>query len=523
VIDSLGGSAQQGTSLRATLKLLYRRRLTIVFCMLAVPALAAGFSLRQQKLYQAQATVLLSRQNLANEVSGVPDQLAATPNFAQIAATQAGLAHTTAVAASTLSRLRLQRLSPQQLLSASTVSADSNSDFLTFAVTDHNPALAVRLTTAMASEYVAYQLHVENAPLVIALQNLQSQLNRLAGRSSETSLRDQLLTRQLQLQNIATLQTSTAYLAEPATSATLVQPKLARNVAVGIVLGILVGVGLVLLWNTLDTRIESADEVGEALETPILARLPTPPGSASSVGQVTILDAPSSPMAESVRLLAIAVEFAVLTRQTRLIACISGLEGEGKTTTISELGVALASRGANVILVDLDLRKPKLHKMFGIPPMPGITDLVLGSGQDHASSTSPERLADLAGSLTVVPVGTRPPVPAEFVAVPQLGDVLRAMANRADYVLIDTAPILRVSDTASLLRFVDAVFVVARLGMVTRKTLGEVRRTLDALSTPSIGSVITAAESDTVFAPSYGYYQSDSADSERTEQSAAST
>jgi polysaccharide biosynthesis transport protein len=171
---------------------------------------------------------------------------------------------------------------------------------------------------------------------------------------------------------------------------------------------------------------------------------------------------------------------------------------------------ALARAGRRVVLVDLDLRRASLHRLFGLGDLPGVTDVAVGR------VTLAEALVQIplsgtlereAGSsleedvLELLPAGQLPPNPGEFIQTRAIGTIISALAERADTVLIDAAPLLAVADAVALTAQVDAVLAVARLNVVRRPMLRELRRVLDSCPAHKLGVVLTDAEDDM----GYGY------------------
>jgi capsular exopolysaccharide synthesis family protein len=276
----------------------------------------------------------------------------------------------------------------------------------------------------------------------------------------------------------------------------------------GLGLGIFLGIGLAFLWHALDTRVRSGEQVGEALGLPLLARIPAPPRRLRRSGSIAMIDDPGSVQSEAFRVLRTNLEFVNINHAAHTVMFTSAVEQEGKSTTVVNTGVAFARAGKRVALVDLDLRRPMIDRMFGLEDKPGITDVALGHADlDEAIAsialTEGARSADgngnpslLDGMLEVVTSGPIPPNPGEFMSSVRLSEILHELRDRADLVLIDTAPILRVGDAMALSPQVDGIVVLARLNLLRRPLLRDLHRRLDATPTPKLGFVVTGAESE---------------------------
>jgi capsular exopolysaccharide synthesis family protein len=204
--------------------------------------------------------------------------------------------------------------------------------------------------------------------------------------------------------------------------------------------------------------------------------------------------------------------FLLATRDgsARAILVGSALAGEGKTTTTANLAAALAAAGRHVVAVDLDLRRPGLGAMLG-PLDCGIADVVSGrvtlEEALHPVELRKGSAAELGGGrLEVLGAGTPPPDPGDFVGTAAVADILAALRERADVVLVDSPPLLQVGDGLQLSTRVDAMLVVARVGRLEREAMLELRKLLDAAQVPALGIVLTGADAEDHTAPTYGYY-----------------
>jgi polysaccharide biosynthesis transport protein len=512
--EPLTAAPQDVSPIREYLAILRRRKWIVVLGLLLVPLVAVLLSLQQPALYQSSAEVLLKHQSLAGGLTGIQDTVFTDPR--RTAATQARIAQAPPVGERVISALRIEGLTPTAFLAGSSVSPSPDSDILTFTYVDQDPERAARFATEHARQFIAYRRELDTEAVATARRGIQRRITELrATGGRRTSEYRNLIKREEQLLTLEALQTANASLVRPAQSAAQIQPRPVRNGMVGLVLGLVLGLGLAALREALDTRLRSAQSVGEKLRLPLLARLPEPPRALRTKHRLAMIHQPRGVHAEAFRMLRTNLEFANLERGARTIMVTSALEREGKSTTVANLAVAAARAGRRVIVVDLDLRRPYIATLFGLDSKHGLTDVILGHVpledalvRPALSSDVGERLTiasngrgDLEGILEVLPTGTLPPNPGEFVGSNALAELLARLRDRADLVFVDSPPLLHVGDTLTLSGRVDALIVVARLSLLRRHTVSELARVLDASPAEKLGFVVTGAEAE----EAYGY------------------
>jgi tyrosine-protein kinase len=518
-------TAVHAPTLRDYGRVLWRRRWIVVLVTLIAPAAAVAMAERQAPSYQASAEVLLQNSNLASSLTGVADTtLYQDP--AWLDQTQADLASVPTVARRAIALAGIKGMSAADLLGESSVTPHSNSDFLDFTVSDGNPARAQKLATAYADAYTGYRSQVDTAAITRALDQANSHLARLRAQGdTRSSLYQSVASKVETLQTLAALQTSNAYVVRDAGPAAQISPRPKRDGALALALGLILGIGLAFLRETLDTRIRSADEIAAALGLPLLARVSEPPKRLASKRQLSALAEPYGPASESFRLLRTSLDFASLERETRSILVTSALQGEGKSTTASNLAVALAQAGRRVALVDLDLREPSLHEFFDLDPAVGLTTVCLGertldealqpivvSGDRRLAAPPDEGRPEWRANggangaargalLEVLLTGPLPPDPGEFVGTQVVADVLAELRQRAQIVVVDAPPLLGVVDALTLSSRVDGLLLVTRLTMLRRPLLHELHRVLETVPAAKLGFVLGDAGAE----ERYGY------------------
>jgi Mrp family chromosome partitioning ATPase/capsular polysaccharide biosynthesis protein len=516
-----------------------RRRWTILFALILVPAAAVGVALRQTPQFQATSYVLISEQNPASSLTNATNPTQGVFLDAdRVAQTQVQIARVSNVAARALAGVGLTDRTPEALLAASSVTARPNADLLQFSVTDPSRTLAVELANEYARQFTRYRAELDTAALKRAETEVQTHLHDLSrSGDSHSALYQSLRSKSEQLQTLAALQTSNASVLRLADNAAQVAPRPVRDGVLGLALGALLAFGLAFLREALDTRVRSGEEIRTRLNLPLLARIPAPPKELAAADRLVMMEAPTTSNGEAFRLLRTNLEFTNLDVGARCIMVSSAVAGEGKSTTIGNLAVALARAGKNVILVDLDLRRPYVHKFFDLNPDVGITSVALGAatidealvsiplgtpekghGRYHAMAAGGNVLngggvngdsfeppagaaGGSGGSLRVMTCGPLPPDPGEFVGKEALGQVLERLRGEADLILVDSPPLLQVGDALALSPRVDALLLMTRIKVIRRPMLLELEQALAASQVHKLGFVLSGAEEE----EGYGY------------------
>jgi succinoglycan biosynthesis transport protein ExoP len=493
---------------------LRRRKWLLLGAVVVITALALAVSSREQRMYAASAEVLLNQSPLSGTSGGGSSN---TADAARYDETQAQVAETQPVATLALRSLHLTSVTTNKLLSESVVTADGTSDVLTFTVTTTSKASSKALVNAYAKSFTLYRRTLDTASITSALKGLDSRLHSVQDRYNVAqrahavppSLRQELsrLIRQDQnMRTVLSLQTGDAVFAKHAEGATLTQPKLVRNTVLGAFLGLIVGIGLVVLRELLDTRVRGSEEIVETIGTPLMGRLPTPARKLRSGRRLVMLSGDTSGQ-EAYRQIRVALDFANIATKAKSIMITSAVELEGKSTTAANLAVAVAKTGRRVILVDLDLRRPVLHTFFQVPGAPGLAEVMLGQIPIESALVPvqiPSESDEPQPPLSVLAAGSVPYNPADLLERGELADLLKQLEARADLVVIDSPPLLPVSDAVTLSGHVGAVILMVRAGTTRRPVLRELGRMLTTMRCQVFGFVLTGAETEAGYGGYYG-------------------
>jgi capsular exopolysaccharide synthesis family protein len=207
-------------------------------------------------------------------------------------------------------------------------------------------------------------------------------------------------------------------------------------------------------------------------------------------GDLVAVRSPRSPAAEAYRTLRTNLQFSSLDRDVRTVLVTSGGLGDGKTTVVANLGVALAESGKRVVLVDCDLRRPGLHSLFGLNLSPGLSNAL-------AQETPEPPLSPTAvPGLSVLTAGDPPPNPAEFVASARMVRLLDRLRESADLVVVDSPPAAMVADAAVLAPSFDGVILVVSAGRTKREAAQRAKQQLDKVGARLLGVVLNNAKLD---------------------------
>ncbi|GAA2726605.1 polysaccharide biosynthesis tyrosine autokinase [Cellulomonas aerilata] len=282
-------------------------------------------------------------------------------------------------------------------------------------------------------------------------------------------------------------------------------PNTALNLALGMLVGLTAGVGLAVLREVLDTKVRTEADVNQVTSTSVIATIGYDDNAPDE--PLIVQTSPQSHRAESFRRLRTNLQFLDIADRPQTIVVTSSLPGEGKSTTTVNLAISLADAGSRVILVDADLRRPSVAEYMGLEGEVGLTTVLIG----HAS------VQDVVqpwgnGNLHVLPSGQIPPNPSELLGSRSMANLLDELARAYDVVLIDTPPLLPVTDAAILAKLTGGALVVVGSEKLQRQQLAEAMGALETVNARVLGVVLNRlarTQGDT-----YAYYDYSSAPAE---------
>jgi capsular exopolysaccharide synthesis family protein len=345
-------------------------------------------------------------------------------------------------------------------------------------------------------------LEIDYRKLERTKANTEKLYSLVLERTKETDL-----TRMMRFNNIQVVEAATLARAP-------VRPRVLLNLAVGLLGGLALGFILALGRNNLDRSIKSPEDVEQLLHLPYLGLLPRigdrtgwlssislnrgKVGTTQASMELIVQKDPQSAVAEAARAIRTNIAFASPDRPLRSILVTSSGPEEGKTTVASCLAIAMAQAGQKVLLLDCDLRRPRLHRVFDRPTEPGVTTCILDQALlDHC------KLDSKIPGLDVLPAGPIPPNPAELLHSESFKRLLDSLMTRYDRVILDSPPVAPVTDSTILSATVDSTILVVRAFATDREAARGVVRTLREVASPRmLGVVLNCAD---VGRGRYGY------------------
>jgi capsular exopolysaccharide synthesis family protein len=279
-------------------------------------------------------------------------------------------------------------------------------------------------------------------------------------------------------------------------------------VFVGVFAGLLIGIGLAYLLESMDDTIADSFQVESVSHLPVLGLIPfhrmeaKPREGAMAAESSSFLVAPESATAESLRSLRSGLTLSGVGRKLKVLSITSALPGEGKSYLVYNLGLAFAASGLKVLIIDADLRRPRQHTLFRVPREDGLADVLAGMKSfDDALASHP-----VEPNLTLLSAGRQSPLASEILGADEIGPLLESARERFNLVLVDTPPVLPVADAIIIGTQCDGTIGVLRAGRTSLKALRRFVQTLARNHVHILGIVIEAVDmSATEYRSVYGY------------------
>jgi succinoglycan biosynthesis transport protein ExoP len=443
-----------GVKLRDFLVVLRTRWLIVLGCTLVVTAIAAALTYTETPIYTARAQFYFAAdEDAAPEDSGV--YIVTNNDLATLVA----VLHSPEV----LRPLREAASLPEGYGISASASFPDDAAIMTISVNDADPEIAARIANFYGP------VLAEKAP---------DFLGNLAAS-------DQVL-----------LAKEVAPAGVPGTASS---PDPTRNLSLGALAGLLLGIGIAFVRHTLDTKVRNELDIRAFTPKPMLGELPM---DRSKTDEVTLERDPHGGFAEAVRRLRTNLMFVDVTTGRHSFIVTSAMPGEGKTTTTVNLAMAMATTGGRVLLIDGDLRNPSVAKAMGLEGGAGLTTVLLGqAGVDDVI----QRWRDT--SLYVLTAGAIPPNPSELLGSEPMRELFDKLANEFDFILIDSPPVVPVVDAVLLDRLAGGTLLVVASHRTKKRDLASAVRQLDTVGAKLAGVALNFVPVNESDARRYGYYR----------------
>jgi polysaccharide biosynthesis transport protein len=288
-----------------------------------------------------------------------------------------------------------------------------------------------------------------------------------------------------------------------------VEPRPLRTGLIALGVGLLLGLIVAFLRDYFDDTLRTKEDLDHASgAVPVLALIPSvPKWRDRSKAVLESVTHPHSAVSEAYRTLRTSLAFAAIGHRVRIIQVTSSTSGEGKTTTAANLAVTLARTGKRVVLVDCDLRRPRVHEFFGLDNKIGFASVLIGE------INVVEALQPIPGisGLNVLPSGPPPPNPSELLSTKAARQLLDTMAEVADFVVVDSPPLLPVADSVTLAGYADATVLLVTARATTRRSLHRSLELLEQVDAPLEGILFNRVGREATYGYGYGYSFTDDA------------
>lgn len=471
-----------------------RQRLhLIVLCILVAFAAAAAVTIALPKVYTATAVLLFRERPLDLALAGItstPPRQVADPN--REAATNVRLVDLPIIADRT-ARAIGGGLTGDEVSRKMRVEAEGKSDLVAVEASDEDRVFAARLARTFAHEFLAFQGEIDSAAAREAQAMISRRLATLPARERAGPPGAALRQGAEDLAIAASVQTGNAVLVQPPdVPAQASSPRVVRDLVLAALLGLVVGLVLAFTFEGRDRRLKDAGEIAAAVGLPVLAQIPVRRDFARS-GRVKSREETVAEL-DPFRMLRANLVYLNVERKVQTLMVVSADPNEGKSTVALHLALLGAESGSKVLLLEADLRHPVLTSWLAVEARSGLTTALanpLLTLADVRYRLPIETLdaQDSMLALDVVTAGPVPPFPARLVESPRMAALLDEAMGQYDAIVIDTPPLAMVPDAIPLLRKVDGVLVVTRVGAITCDVARRLRGQLEHFKAPTLGVV----------------------------------
>jgi Mrp family chromosome partitioning ATPase len=543
-------SEAEGLTLRDYLAVVWRRKWIIILVTVVATAAAYFFAARQPDMYMASTDLIYESQiDVANPLSqyGYTDpyerdlemraitNILASPDMikraealldglydGEYASNVPGGGASPEAGGTDASSSEVPGYSVASSVPESNSNSAVGSNVVSISGTSTEPALASDAANAYALAFVAWRKERQQTQIEKAIGVVQDQMGLYAD-AAKTSADYLILQQRLRdLQILKGTASGNYRVLVPAQKpGAPFEPRPLRSAILGLGVGLFAAIGLAFLLEQFDTRLRRQDEIAHILRQPILGRIPRISKRMLGESAMVTLKHSEGQAAEAFRMIRTNLEFMSVDADIGSLIVTSCVQGEGKSVSVANLAVTMAMSGKKVVVVDGDLRRPRLHTYFGVENKVGVSTVATGKtalaqalepvelapNEGHGGEDFAEwaRSADARSRLFVLPSGPLPPNPGEIVNSRRFGQMIQSLEKEADLVIVDSPAMLAVGDTAALAGKVDGLVFLVDMHLVKRPALLQAAEQLAKLPVKLLGVVV---RTDGAGGGKYGYYGS---------------
>jgi len=509
--------------LREYMSILWRGKWIIALC--TILAIVVGFVLifTLKPVYEANTRVLIIEESLAGEVFGEYYNLEYSTSSEVNFQTQVEILGSRQFREEIIKKMSL-KIKPDKLEDKISISRVGTTKVIDIGVQDNDPELAADIANMLAQVYIDWSMETYQENLNAVLEEIDVKLadskQRLDDVSSEISdLEDsgkevpESLRKELEMNSELYVMLSEKYenlrineamsesSAKISESAVVpedpVKPNKRLILISALFIGLFAGCGIVLLKEFLDNTLKTTSDIKKYYGLNVVSQIAYDKAYDVNKRELVVIKTPNSQVSESIKELRTNLGYFNIDKKIKTIGITSAQLEEGKTFLSANLAVALAQSGLKTLLLNADFRKPVIHKYFGYNNLSGITSVLTGY-----SKLSGEIKSTRVDNLYFLASGPIPPNPAELLESSLMGKILDTLSEKYDYIIIDTPPIVPVTDIIVLAKKIDSILVVARVGKVTRATARQAVEKVRVIKNKVLGVVLNGV----IRKGSYYYY-----------------